>query len=469
MMKNLFDILPQEFFKPLTSKYKREYMDCICLIYNTYQTELSYGVDREIIVSILESYFEEHAGIEIVFDEQEEIPKDSRAKANAVIRVLKEYKWIEYETVENYTVQVVLLDYAATTIEAFNKIIKEDEMEYQSVISQIHATLLNKEAYKKPYEYILKRVGENTEELISGLKKLNISIKKYIDQQTDQMTTREILEHFFQYHQEIGSKAYLRMKTSDNISYFRNSIIENLNNILFDQDIMNKAVEGYMEVEQVKEKDKAEGAIRALINKIKSAFNNMDNIINEIDRKHVKYQQSAITRAKFLLASGNNTEGKILQILSYLAEQFNEEDDLDLGEVAGTGLLNVFNIFPQKFIDNESLKTIKISKKLGVPEEIDDDLQMSEEERAAYRKQWKEKNKNRFTRKNINEYVQALLKDKKVIAASSLPLNCKRDLIRIIFISLYGRNTRSSYSIETKEETIAINGFEFKDFNIMRR
>ena len=53
MPKNLFEILPLDFYKPLTSKYRRMYADTILLIYNTFRPEISYGVNREIIVSVL--------------------------------------------------------------------------------------------------------------------------------------------------------------------------------------------------------------------------------------------------------------------------------------------------------------------------------------------------------------------------------------------------------------------------------
>src|SRR5690606_1541520 len=145
-------------------------------------------------------------------------------------------------------------------------------MEYQSLVSQIHATLLNKEAYVKPYEYIIKRVVENTEELITGLKKLNTNIKKYIDAITNEKTAGEIVQDFFVYHKDIGSKAYHRIKTSDNISHFRTSIIENLYNILNDKNIFERAVLGYMEIEQVEEKVEAEDLLRGKILNVISAF-----------------------------------------------------------------------------------------------------------------------------------------------------------------------------------------------------
>lgn len=39
-MKYLFDILPTEFFKPLTSRYRREYADCIMLLLNSFKPEI---------------------------------------------------------------------------------------------------------------------------------------------------------------------------------------------------------------------------------------------------------------------------------------------------------------------------------------------------------------------------------------------------------------------------------------------
>jgi len=200
---NLFSKVPQDFFKPLTSRYKSNYIDCILILYKVYKTELSFGVDKDVIVAELENYFDNEFNSEMVFDD-EEIAKDSRSKANGVLRVLKSCGWIEEEQSNDYRMKINLFDYAVTIIESFTKIIKNEEMEYQSLVSQIHATLLNKNSYSKPYEYIIKRVFENTEELMVGLKKLNTNIKKYIDDITNDKTANQIIEEFFVYHREIG-------------------------------------------------------------------------------------------------------------------------------------------------------------------------------------------------------------------------------------------------------------------------
>lgn len=465
---NLFNIIPEEFFKPLTSKYKTTYIDCLRLIYNTYKTELSFGVDKEVILSELENYFDKESNIEIVFDEDQEIARDSRAKANGILRRLKDSGWIEYELANDYKVKVNLFDYAATLVESFNKIIKNEEMEYQSLVSQIHATLINQEAYFKPYEYIIKRVAENTEELMVGLKKLNTNIKKYIDAITNEKTAGEIVQDFFVYHKDIGSKAYHRIKTSDNISYFRITIIENLYNILNDKNIFDRAVTGFMEVEQIEDRGQAEDSLRGLIMSIISAFRNYDDIVSEIDNKHSKYINSAIARAKFLLTNTNNAEGKISRILAYLSDEFNKNETLNLYDEVDDSLFEVFNIFPQGFIDSDSLYVIPISKKVALPEELNAQLGMSEEERELRKLALQEKNRNRFSRKNINSYIDELLKDKKAVLASTLPLENKRDLIRIIFISLYGKDKKSIYRTTQMKEIISVNDFRFCDFLIER-
>ncbi|MDW7676761.1 MAG: DUF5716 family protein [Bacillota bacterium] len=466
---NLFSIIPANFFTPLTSKHKQTYMDCLALIYDSYKSELSFGVDKEVIVSKLEDYFDQVSGEEMVFeDEDNEVAVDSRAKANAILRRLKDSGWIEFEMAADYRVKVNMLDYAATTMESFTKIMKRDEMEYQSLVSQIHATLLNQEAYAKPYEFIIKRIAENTEELMNGLKKLNTNIRKYIDAITNEKDAGEIVRDFFVYHQEIGSKAYHRIKTSDNISHFRTSIIENLHSILSDPQIFDRAVKGYMDVEEVSDRYVAEEALRHQIRTMMSAFRNYDDIISEIDHKNTRYISSAVARARFLLTNSNNAEGKIAQILKYLADEFNKDETLNLYDEMEDPFLALFQLFPQHFLDQDSLHVQPITKKVSIPQALMMPLGISAEERALRKLAEQEKLARRFSRKNINAFVLERLEGKQTVLASTLPLESKRELIRIIFISLHGRDPKSHYRAIPTKNVIAVNQYRFCDFLIER-
>ena len=309
-MKNLFSVLPQDFFKPLVSRYRDQYADCLLAIYSSYKSEISYGVNRENIVATLTEYFNSRTD-EISFgDDDEDFEKDARSKAQGTINYLKNCGWLDFEDEKNYVQNVLLTDNAVSFIRTMNEVIRNEEIEYQGLISQIHAVLQNEELYSKPYQFILKNVAASTEQLVSSLKKLSISIKKHIDRQTKNKELNAVLELFASYNDEIVSKSLYRLKTSENVGRFRQSIKINLDKMLSTPQIMNDLVSGYMEIEQEENKDIAREKIVEIIVDVKSAFENLDKIIADIDRKNNRYMKNAAARAKFELSSGTNQEGK---------------------------------------------------------------------------------------------------------------------------------------------------------------
>ena len=466
---NIFDIVGENFFKPLTSQFKILYLDCLTIIYDSYRSELSYGIDREILVSKLSDYFERSNISDIEFEDEAEVLKDSRMKATTFLRKLKDFGWVEYEISNNQTARVIMPDHAVTIVKTFLDISNPKEMEYQSEIAVIYSTLTNEELLERPYPQVLRPVFERTRALFDGLKKLNTSIKKYIEDITADKTSEEIIHDFFTYHDEIGSKAYHRIKTEENISRFRNTIIGRLRDMMNDPDTFEKTVKGYQNIENENDYYTAEEEVKAQITAIIDSFRSYDDIVFEIDKKHSKYLKNAVERAKFLLLNTNNTEGKISTILQYMAECYNQEEQNNLLEDASDDICSLFNIFPQGFLSGESLKAVAISRKITDVEDIFEPLDLTDEERELRKLAISEKNKNRFSKKNVDEYVTTLLSDKERISASELPVETRRDLIRIIFISLYGHSSKSGYVVIPKEDVVSSQGFKFRDFEIKRR
>ena len=465
-MKNLFQILPSDFFKPLTSKYRQVFADCILLIFNTFKPEISYGVNREIVVKALIDYFEVD-DMEMTFDDEETFIKDARDKANAVIASLKSCGWIEYEQEKNHQLNVVLFEYAVPIIESMNKVIQEEETEYQGLISQIHASLQNRDLYAKPYELIIKGVKENADRLISELKKLNASIKRHMDRQTADMSAAEIIDHFFEYHKSIGSKAYLRMKTSENISYFRSSIIEKIEEMMENTAVMERAIRGFMEIEQEEDSDKAYDILVSDLLDVKSMFYRLDNIIEDIDIKHTRYMKNAVMRARFKLATGDNMEGKLAKILDLLADEINNDEDSE--ETVSEELTDLYNIYSQGYISPESFRAIPVTKKNVIVDNISEGQLMSDDERMLYKEALKQKNRLRFSRKNINEYVGTLLDGREKMSVDEIAVESKRDLIRIIYISIYAGNRANNYEIKRSGKRIKKMGYECTLFEIIKR
>ena len=466
---NIFSVVGNDFFKAFTGKYQAVFADCLEIIYNSYRTELSYGIEREFLLIQLTDYFEKNSLSEIMFDNESEIFSDSQAKASEFLRKLKKYGWIECEYGSDQKERIVMPNYSVMMMQVLNEISKDKEIEYQSEISAIYSLLTNDTLYDRPYPQVIRPVYDRTVSLFTGLKKLNTGIRKYIDELTDNQPLEELMEHFFEYNEKIGSKAYYRMQTSDNISRFRNTIESRLWNILRSPDIMERAVLGYQNVEEENDRQEADDKLREMIANVIDSFNSYDELEKEIRKKHSKYLKSAVNRAKLTLLSTNDIEGKISTVLRYLVKAVENQSETGLYDDVPEDVCQIFNMFPQNFISGESLYTVSVSKKIDSVEEIFTPQMISEEEIIQHREALKKKNEQKFSRKNITAYVMELLKDRQSICASEIEMHSRRDMIRLIFISMYGRNKRSDYIVIPENTVISKNGFTFKNFKLKRR
>ena len=469
LLAELFDIVGDDFFKPFTSLFKKIYIDCLNIIYDSYRTELSYGAERDVLIAKLAYYFESHGTGDIQFEDETESLKDAKSKASMFLRKLKDFGWVEYDIGNDQKIRVIMPNHSVTLIQAINNITKQEEMEYQSEISAIYSLLTNEELLSRPYIQVVKPVYDHTLSLFTELKKLNTSIRKYIEEITSDKTAEEILENFFTYHDDIGSKAYHRIKTNDNVSKFRNIIIRKLQDMIENKDRFDMIVQGFMNIESAYDSDEASDIVHGMIVETIDRFRSYDEIVDEIDRRNSKYIRNAVERARFLLLNSNNAEGKISKILQYMADQFNKDEENNLTEDASYDICRLFNIFPQGFLSGESLKSIPISKKITDVDELTDGFILTDEERELRRFAIREKNKNRFSKKNISTYVNNMLENKQIVKASEIEVLSRRDMIRIIFIYLYGKENNTEYIVNSCDELIEKEGFRFRDFEIKRR
>ena len=133
----MFHILPGNFFVPLSSPNRIVYWDCICRLFSVMEHQLSFGVEREVLVDELQYYFEQSAAADVVDEEFAEA--DSRGKANGILRKLEFYGWIEIETDKSYVQRVNFMDYAVRLIKTLLEIADGRKVEYQGYIYTIYS------------------------------------------------------------------------------------------------------------------------------------------------------------------------------------------------------------------------------------------------------------------------------------------------------------------------------------------
>ena len=142
---NVFSILPPGFFNLLAGGSNQElYSACLLLIYEQFEREISYRVDRRQIRDVLAGYLYDR---QVSLDIDDEIQKSYADLANAVIRKMatKNIGWLEEET-DDMTLEkaVTMTENGLALAEFLLDVQKTEKEEYSAYIIQIYNTLKNK-------------------------------------------------------------------------------------------------------------------------------------------------------------------------------------------------------------------------------------------------------------------------------------------------------------------------------------
>ena len=458
----MFHILPGNFFVPLSSPNRIVYWECICKLFSTMEHQLSFGVERDVLVDELEYYFEQTQAAEMEEDEFQAL--DSRGKANSMLRKLEFYGWIEVETDKSYVQRVNFKEYAVKIMKTLLEIAEGKQIEYQGYIYTIYSLVRSNTDHPG---IVLLQILENTDMLITGLKNLNSNIKHYIDELTKHSTVAEIMDALFNdYITNIVDKAYHRLLTSDNVSKFRPEIMERLGSKSQNKTYVEKAAQEIAGIREISVEEGQELVYRYL-HEIIEAFRNMDDILMEINQKNTQYQRAAINRAKFLLSGDEDVRGQLKDILLGLNDAINEEQ-MDLGGIYRIEFLDgLIRLYSSSVIDSNSLYSPTEGRKEFVPQELvaeEPDLLLRQEKMRRIT----EKMQKILSPEKIGKYVDKQLGDKDELRAAQFPLENVEDFIKIIYIRLYGQRKNMIYTIESLKETEA-GGYRFKDFVIRRK
>ena len=461
----LFDIIPENFFSPLAAPGKIVYWECICRLFVVTSRQLSFGVERDVLVDELQYYFDSAMSADIPEEELEDAGgMNSRDKANFMLRRLENYGWIYIDVDYSYVQRVNFRDYAVQIIKTLIDVSEEKKAEYQGYIYTIYN--LARAGGTNPGLGLL-QIVDNMDALITGLKSLNANIKRYIDELTKHSTVAEIMDALLNdYYTNVVDKAYHRLLTSDNVSKFRPEIIERLEAKSRSRRFLNAAAKEVAELKEIS-LEEADDMVLELLHEVIDAFRRMDEILDEINKKNTRYQRAAINRARFLLSSSEDIRGQIKDILTFMNEHVQKEN-LDYNSIYELEEMDrLIKIFYWDYLDVDSLYAPVEGKKEFIPQEIPLIIP-NEEARDEKRKKMHEKLEKILSPEKISSYVREQLGNKKSMCASELPISEGDTFIKMIYIRLYGQRKKVAYQLKMKE-VIEKDGFRFRDFEILMK
>lgn len=456
-MLNLFDILPSGFFNCLASvSNNRIYSDCLKIIYEQYDKEISYRISRDKIKDALANYLLENNINQI--DENTDV--NYSELASAIIRKFcsSEIGWLEEDSDnETYEKHIIMSEQGILLAEFLNSLRKPEREEFSSYILNIYNILTNEKQWSdNPYVNGLKNVYRNVKALSKALKRLSTSIKKIIEQMMNETSLESLTDNMISYFEGDFIKEYSRLAKQQNIHLYRSHIKNKLDMMENNTDLFDLIIEKCMEEEKISKNSANELVLDMLYSTRAFISNDYDRIMKDIKQKINLYINIAIGRARFLRNRDADDRGSIETVIRYLTNNI-----ADLKADAP----NLFLLEQNQFIDTNSLrfphkqKSIKTETYAELEEITEEDIKNAQ---FAYKKEAY----NPYSKDKMKLYLENIMGNSKIIDSDDLPLASKEDMLCALSVAAYGGE--NGYEITLLDDYTSNDDLKLHKFQIKR-
>ena len=351
MPSGVFAIIPDNFFSPLATPNRKHYAALLVLYYRLFQ-ESTRGLERELVVREFMNYFALNRDIleeenddnadnpvsagdspqlnaqtqiqELNFsgtERPEDTPKKAvgtdssgeRGLANHFLRRLINTGWLGEETLEDFSRVINITAWGKPFLEALVRVDEGLKTEYESHVVNVYSSLCG-ETVKENGHFMVLKAREETRALIDSLKVLSQSIKGYYDKLNAgairSKAASVLHEHYDLYAGEVLDKAYIRLKTSDNVSRYRQSIFRQVTELLHNDEWLETSAGKYMRILQ-KSREECREKLVLMLEEIRDDLKSVDPLEDEIDRRNADYSRYSTEIIRAYIEPDSTVAGKL--------------------------------------------------------------------------------------------------------------------------------------------------------------
>lgn len=511
-MPKLFEVIPSGFFNCLSSAGNNQiYSDCLLLIYDQYEREVSYRIARSRIRDALASYLLENQvnelepdldlnlHPEIVSSLGMDLRKDSDPKrstmilsaetattnvdgtakrnyndlANAVIRRFcsKEVGWLEEDTDDaTYEKLIEMTEQGILLAEFLQQMKKPEREEFSSYLYNIYNILHNEDQWKQePYVNGLKNIYRNAKLLSKSLKRLSTFIRKIIERMAEEETLESLTENVIEYCEGDFIREYARLTKQQNIHLYRTFIRQKLDEIQNNQEFYERLARECAREEEI-EVWEAENAVLDMLQATRNFLTeDYDKIMRDIKHKINVYLQIAIGRARFIRNQDTDVRGSVEQTIRYLAREIRMVGWKDPLE---NGMQSLFALEKNEFLDLDSLRYPRKMQRIR-KETVSEFQEMTREDVEKARLAHERESYNPYSKDRMKRYLDRAMEQNKsgdaepVLTSEDLPLDSREDLLCALSAVAYANE--NGYRVEPVDGYVEADHLLLRRFEIRRR
>ena len=426
---NLFEVLPNEFFRLLSGRNKEIYAKCLEILLTALEHDQFKIAKDEFVNALKDADIDWTSNFEY---DTNDVPDNAPVTSNKIaytVNRLEECGWIEFiiDPINNEE-YIVLPDYSIHVLEAFKKITSDLDGLSLSLVHSTYSELKIEDENPDEFLYAaLLRAHENTLKLRTDLVTLGHSIQIAAHRLGSLFSTNDILyDHFDRFKERIANRYYHPYKTFDSITRFRRPIVNILNRWLNDRDIRKQLVAQSLMFQKDKNPKQAEEKVINMIIMITDMYETFTKMLDGIDDEYTKYTKSSVTKIIYLNNSDKTLKGHLETIFKYYAENAIKVDAGKLSKLLGE-MQDSTHFYDQGFLDGGSV-TLPIIRSLHEDQEplailgfddFSDDLIQD----------IIDKSKEHLTDDRVYEYMSDIFGDRDFIMATDLPFKEARDFL----------------------------------------
>lgn len=448
--------IPDTFWSLFRSVNRDIYIEALLCINEEYQYN-NYFLTREVCIQVLGD-MNARKRFKLQWEENETEFDMLETPSSRILNWLLKTGWLKrIEDYQTLVTNIVIPDYSAVFIEAFERLSSEDMQDTEIYIQNVYATLFSFKNDSRANLGMLRTALVNTKRLNKALQDMLHNMDKFFARLLEQNNYEDLLrEHLDGYVEEIVQKKYHILKTSDNFYIYKMDIKKCLRDMREDEEWIEEIRTRAAQMGDTKDD------VLDLLDQIERGFDDIEHRIANMDKEHAKYVRATVTRLNYLLSGETDTKGLVVQLLNRMSQTEDAlEQDAMIRETGERMNLSLLEILSEKSLYKRRRPRTDFISKMA-PDQALPDLDKDDVLKLN-------RIQMRYSRSQIEEFIESYM-DGEVMDASKIPLMDEEAFEKLILAYDYSTRKNSKYMVLEEEPDQIENGsYKYPALKFVRR
>lgn len=448
--------IPDTFWSLFRSVNRDIYIEALLCINEEYQYN-NYFLTREVCIQVLGD-MNARKRFKLQWEENETEFDMLETPSSRILNWLLKTGWLKrIEDYQTLVTNIVIPDYSAVFIEAFERLSSEDVQDTEIYIQNVYATLFSFKNDSRANLGMLRTALVNTKRLNKALQDMLHNMDKFFARLLEQNNYEDLLrEHLDGYVEEIVQKKYHILKTSDNFYIYKMDIKKCLRDMREDEEWIEEIRTRAAQMGDTKDD------VLDLLDQIERGFDDIEHRIANMDKEHAKYVRATVTRLNYLLSGETDTKGLVVQLLNRMSQTEDaQEQDAMIRETGERMNLSLLEILSEKSLYKRRRPRTDFISKMA-PDQALPDLDKDDVLKLN-------RIQMRYSRSQIEEFIESYM-DGEVMDASKISLMDEEAFEKLILAYDYSTRKNSKYMVLEEEPDQIENGsYKYPALKFVRR